>query len=120
MNEKDTTIELTGLLVSPGSFSLTLDLEDGRGPLPISLIIDEADAEIGAANALIKAYEMNRSAGETMDRASDLKADGHSSSTSPAPASILDELGNKKREDDEEIDAAKDIEACTIGRDTGE
>ncbi len=58
MTEKD-EIELSGLIVSPGGFSLTLDLEDGRGPLPISLIIEEAEAEIGAANALIKAYEMS-------------------------------------------------------------
>lgn len=63
MNESD-TIELSTLIVSPGGFSLTLDLEDGRGPLPISLIIEEAEAEIGAANALIKAYEMDRSAEE--------------------------------------------------------
>ncbi|MDR6589533.1 hypothetical protein [Agrobacterium tumefaciens] len=63
MNESD-TIELSTLIVSPGGFSLTLDLEDGRGPLPISLIIEEAEAEIGAANALIKAYEMNGSAEE--------------------------------------------------------
>lgn len=110
-------IDVSGLVVCPGGFSLTLDLEDGRGPLPISLIIEEADAEIGAANALITAYEMSRSAGETMDRANDLKADGHSSSTSPATTNILDDLGNKKREDDEEIAAAKDIEACAIGRD---
>lgn len=58
MTEKD-EIELSGLIVSPRGFSLTLDLEDGRGPLPISLIIEEAEAEIGAANALIKAYEMS-------------------------------------------------------------
>ncbi|AYM62922.1 hypothetical protein G6L68_10235 [Agrobacterium fabrum] len=58
------TIELSGLIVSPGGFSLTLDLEDGRGPLPISLIIEEAEAEIAAANALIKAYEMDRSTEE--------------------------------------------------------
>lgn len=63
MNESD-TIELSTLIASPGGFSLTLDLEDGRGPLPISLIIEEAEAEIGAANALIKAYEMMGSAGE--------------------------------------------------------
>jgi hypothetical protein len=53
------TIDVSGLAVSPGGFSLTLDLEDGRGPLPISLIIEEAEAEIAAADALIKAYEMN-------------------------------------------------------------
>lgn len=58
MTGKD-EIELSGLIVAPGGFSLTLDLEDGRGPLPISLIIEEAEAEIGAANALIKAYEMS-------------------------------------------------------------
>lgn len=58
MTEKD-EIELSGLIVFPGGFSLMLDLEDGRGPLPISLIIEEAEAEIGAANALIKAYEMS-------------------------------------------------------------
>ncbi|EKJ94380.1 hypothetical protein C241_19477 [Bradyrhizobium lupini HPC(L)] len=57
-------IDVTGLPVCPGGFSLTLDLEDGRGPLPISLIIEEAEAEIGAANALIKAYEMDRSTEE--------------------------------------------------------
>lgn len=53
-------IDVTGLPVCPGGFSLTLDLQDGRGPLPISLIIEEAEAEIGAAKALIKAYEMDR------------------------------------------------------------
>lgn len=63
MTEND-TIKLSGLVVSPGGPSLTLDLEDGRGPLPISLIIEEADAEIGAVNALIKAYEMDRSTEE--------------------------------------------------------
>lgn len=57
-------IDVSGLAVCPGGFSLTLDLEDGRGPLPISLIIEEADAEIEAVNALIKAYEMNRSTEE--------------------------------------------------------
>jgi len=118
MDEASDAIDLAGLAVCPGGFSLTLDLEDGRGPLPISLIIEEAEAEIAAANALIKAYEMNQSAGETMDRASDLKADGHSSSTSPATRNILDDLGNKKREDDEEIGVAKNIEACAIGRDS--
>lgn len=53
------TIDVSGLAVSPGGFSLTLDLEDGRGPLPISLIMEEAEAEIAAVDALIKAYEMN-------------------------------------------------------------
>ncbi|UXS96692.1 hypothetical protein [Agrobacterium tumefaciens] len=57
-------IDVSGLAVCPGGFSLTLDLEDGRGPLPISLIIEEAEAEIAAANALIKAYEMSGGAEE--------------------------------------------------------
>ncbi len=52
-------IDVSGLAVCPGGPALTLDLEDGRGPLPISLIIEEAEAEIEAANVLIKAYEMN-------------------------------------------------------------
>ncbi len=58
------TIDVSGLAVSPGGFSLTLDLEDGRGPLLISLIIEEAEEEIAAADALIKAYEMNGSTEE--------------------------------------------------------
>ncbi|QHW26662.1 hypothetical protein GYN07_21010 [Rhizobium leguminosarum bv. viciae 248] len=85
---------------------------------------------------LITAFERDRSAGKTVDRPGDLKADGHSSSAPPAQQDIVDRLADSKpapvrvdlgdglgerdltdilREADEEIAAAKEIEACTIG-----
>lgn len=58
------TIELSRLVPVPGAASLTMDLEDGRGPLPISLIIEEAEAEIAAAEAIIEACTIGKDAAE--------------------------------------------------------
>ena len=57
-------IDLAGLREQSLGTSLTLDLEDGRGPLPISFIIEEADAEIAAAEAIIAACTIGKVAGE--------------------------------------------------------
>ncbi|TBY41587.1 hypothetical protein [Rhizobium leguminosarum] len=90
---------------------------------------------------LITAFERDRSAGKTVDRPGDLKADGHSSSAPPAGTDIVDKLASSKpapimvdigdgrgersldqimREADDEIAAGKEIEACTIGKATEE
>lgn len=57
-------IDLAGLLEQSLGTSLTLDLEDGRGPLPISFIIEEADTEIAAAEAIIAACTIRKVTGE--------------------------------------------------------
>lgn len=64
MNETRGEIDLSGLREKALGTSLTMDLDDGRGPLPISFIIEEAEAEIEAANALIEACTIGRDAGE--------------------------------------------------------
>lgn len=64
MSVTGNAIDLSGLREPVLGTSLTLDFDNGRGPLPISFVIEEAEAEIEVANAIIEACTIGRDAGE--------------------------------------------------------